>query len=103
MAAFVTVPQIVMAFIGPVVGKIADRYGRKPILVFGFLFLPLRAILFALSENPKWLASLQVLDGLSAGIFGIVGVLMIADCKKVRATTIWHWGRWGRRWGLGLR
>src|SRR5205085_588424 len=48
MGAFVTVPQIVMALIGPLVGKIADQRGRKPILVFGFIFLPLRAALFAL-------------------------------------------------------
>ena len=82
MGAFVTVPQIVMALIGPLVGKIADQRGRKPILVFGFIFLPLRAALFALTRNPEWLAVWQILDGLAAGVFLVVGVLMIADCTE---------------------
>src|SRR5947209_1260363 len=82
MGAFVTVPQIVMILIGPLAGKIADKHGRKPILLFGFLFLPLRAILFAFTSNPEWLSALQILDGISAGIFLVVGVLMIADCSQ---------------------
>jgi MFS family permease len=82
MGALVTVPQLVMAAIGPMVGKIADLRGRKPILIFGFLFLPLRCLLFAFVRHPGALIPLQVLDGVSAGIFGIVGVLMIADCTE---------------------
>jgi MFS family permease len=82
MGALVTVPQIVMAIIGPSVGRIADLRGRKPILVLGFLFLPLRCLLFAFIRNPSALIGLQVLDGVAAGIFGIVGVLMIADCTE---------------------
>jgi MFS family permease len=82
LGAFVTVPQIVMILIGPLAGRIADKHGRKPILLFGFLFLPLRAVLFALTSNPEWLTALQILDGISAGIFLVVGVLMIADCSQ---------------------
>ncbi len=82
MGTFVTVPQIVMAVIGASVGEIADAYGRKPILLLGFIFLPLRAILAAFTADPRWLTALQVLDGFSAGIFGIVGVLMIADLTE---------------------
>ncbi len=82
MSAIVTVPQIVMALIAPSVGKIADKNGRKPILLFGFIFLPLRAILCAYTDNPYLLVSYQLLDGLAAGIFGIVGVLMIADMSR---------------------
>jgi MFS family permease len=50
--------------------------------VLGFLFLPLRAVLFAFFHDPYALMACQVFDGLAAGIFGIVGVLMIADCTQ---------------------
>lgn len=82
MAAIVTVPQVVMAIIAAPVGKIADSRGRKSILLFGFLFLPVRALLCAFTHQPLWLVAYQVLDGLAAGIFGIVGVLMIADLSR---------------------
>ncbi len=82
MSAAVTVPQVVMVLIAPTVGRIADQRGRKGILVLGFMFLPLRAILCAFTTNPWALMGYQVLDGLAAGIFGIVGVLMIADLSK---------------------
>jgi len=82
MSAAVTVPQVVMMLIAPTVGRIADERGRKGILVWGFVFLPLRAILCAFTSNPWALIGYQILDGLSAGIFGIVGVLMIADLSK---------------------
>jgi MFS family permease len=82
MSAAVTVPQVAMALIAPAVGRIADSRGRKGILVFGFLFLPLRAVLCALTSNPWVLISYQVFDGISAGIFAIVGVLIVADLTK---------------------
>jgi MFS family permease len=82
MGALVTVPQVVMALIGAPTGKIADLHGRKPILLFAFALLPLRALLFAFVRNAYWLIGFQVLDGFSAGIFLIVGILMIADCTE---------------------
>lgn len=82
MGALVTVPQVVMALIGASTGKIADLHGRKPLLLFGFALLPVRALLFAFVRNPYWLVGWQILDGFSAGIFLIAGVLMIADCSE---------------------
>jgi MFS family permease len=63
-------------------GRLADSKGRKPILLFGFVFLPVRALLCAVTANPFWLVAYQLFDGLAAGIFGIVGVLMIADLSR---------------------
>ena len=82
MSAAVTVPQVVMVLIAPAVGRIADRQGRKNILVWGFLFLPIRAVLCAFTSNPWTLIGYQLFDGISAGIFAIVGVLMVADMTK---------------------
>src|SRR4051794_1327215 len=82
MSAAVTVPQLVMAVIAPAVGRTSDSRGRKGILLFGFMFLPLRTILCAMTQSPNFLIGFQLLDGVSAGIFNIVGVLMIADLTR---------------------
>ena len=82
MGAIVTVAQCTMAITAAPTGILADKLGRKPVLLFGFIFLPVRAVLCIFTHNPYWLASLQVFDGLAAGIFGIVGVLMIADMAR---------------------
>ncbi|HEX8459971.1 MAG TPA: MFS transporter, partial [Segetibacter sp.] len=44
--------------------------------------LPIRALLFAFIDNPIVLTGVQVLDGIGAGIFGVVSILMIADLSK---------------------
>jgi MFS family permease len=64
------------------VGHFADRVGRKPILLIGFAVLPVRALLYTLSDNTAWLIGVQLLDGVGAGIFGAITPLLIADLTK---------------------
>ena len=47
-----------------------------------FAALPIRGVLYTLSPNPYFITSVQILDGLSAGIFGVVSILIIADLTK---------------------
>jgi len=82
MSAAVTVPQLIMIAIAPLVGKIADARGRKGILLFGFVFLPIRTLLCATTQDPTLLIGFQLLDGISAGIFNIVSVLVVADLSR---------------------
>ena len=82
MGTLLMVPQVIMALICPAVGRIADARGRKPIMLFGLIFLPLRATIFAFVRNPQWLVSAQVLDGVAAGITMVAGTLIIADCTE---------------------
>jgi MFS family permease len=82
MGTLLMVPQVIMALICPAVGRIADAHGRKPILLFGLMFLPLRAVLFAFVRNPQWLVSAQILDGIAAGITMVAGTLIVADCTE---------------------
>ena len=39
-------------------------------------------MLYTLSNNPYFLVSVQILDGIAAGIFGVVSVLVVADLTK---------------------
>jgi MFS family permease len=101
MSAAVTVPQLVMAAIAPAVGRFADLHGRKRILLFGFLFLPLRTLLCAFTQEPSFLIGFQLLDGVSAGIFNIVGILVVADLTRGTGHYNVALGTMGMAIGLG--
>jgi MFS family permease len=79
MAACIIVAQLTMVPTALIASKFACSWGRKPIFLLGFLTLPLRAILFALNDNPYSLILIQVLDGIGAGIFGVLSLIVIAD------------------------
>jgi MFS family permease len=63
-------------------GRKADQWGRKPILLVGFAILPVRAILYTLSDGNAWLIAVQLLDGVGAGIFGVLTPLVVADLTR---------------------
>lgn len=79
MSACVMVTQGVVALMAPWIGRRAETWGRKPLLLFGFGVLPLRGLLYTLTASPLLLISIQVLDGIGVAVFGIVSVLVIAD------------------------
>lgn len=79
IAACIIVPQMVVAAMSPWVGRSAQRWGRRPLLVFGFAALPLRALLFAGVSSPYLLVPVQLLDGISAAVFGVMLPLIAAD------------------------
>ncbi|PMS17957.1 MFS transporter [Trinickia dabaoshanensis] len=79
IAACIIVPQMVVAAMSPWVGRSAERWGRRPLLVFGFAALPVRALLFAGVSSPYLLVPVQLLDGISAAVFGVMLPLIAAD------------------------
>jgi MFS family permease len=82
MSACIVAAQLVMLPIALLVGFKADTWGRKPLFLAGFAILPIRAVLYTLSDNSLWLVSVQVLDGVGAGIFGALTPLVIADIMR---------------------
>jgi len=44
--------------------------------------LPIRAVLYTLSDNSAWLIGVQILDGVGAGIFGALTPLVISDIMR---------------------
>ncbi|MGA9309198.1 MAG: hypothetical protein WBV74_02375 [Pseudonocardiaceae bacterium] len=81
-AALIIVAQLVMIPMAILVGRRADRWGRKAIFLAAFIALPLRGVLFTLSKNSAYLVGVQVLDGVGAGIFGAVFPVMVADLTR---------------------
>jgi MFS family permease len=82
MSACIIAAQAVMLPIALLVGRTADSWGRKPLFLAGFAILPIRAVLYTLSDNSFWLIGVQVLDGVGAGIFGALTPLVIADIMR---------------------
>ncbi|HTB77062.1 MAG TPA: MFS transporter [Polyangiaceae bacterium] len=74
--------QVVVVLVAPWCGRQAERWGRRPLLLLGFAFLPLRGLLFALTTRPELLVAIQVLDGLAATAFMIVAPLVVADVTR---------------------
>lgn len=56
--------------------------GRKRLFLIGFAFLALRNGLSVVSRNGYYLISLQVLDGVAMGIYGVLLTLITADLAK---------------------
>jgi MFS family permease len=82
MAACIVAAQIVMVPMAMLVGATADRLGRKPLFLAGLLVLPIRGVLYTFSDNPYWLVSVQLLDGIGAGIYGAIFPIIVADVMR---------------------
>ena len=72
-------PQILVALSAPWAGRLAKTWGRRPLLLIGFGVLPIRALLFALTTDPTLLIAVQILDGVSGTVLGVLQALIIAD------------------------
>jgi MFS family permease len=101
MAACIITAQIVMVPMAMLVGRKADAWGRKPIFLVGFAVLPIRGILYTLTQDPYALVSIQILDGIGAGIFGALFFIVIADLTKGTGRYNLAQGAASACWGLG--
>ncbi|WP_295521614.1 MFS transporter [uncultured Stenotrophomonas sp.] len=81
-AGCIVAAQLVMIPAAWLVGTRADQWGRRPLLLAGFLILPIRAALYPLSDAPAWLLGVQLLDGIGAGIFGALIPIMVSDLSE---------------------
>ena len=79
MSACIIVTQVVIMCSAALIGRFANRHGRKPLLLLGFAVLPFRAVLYTLIHNSAGLIAIQVLDGIANAIFVVVSVLVVAD------------------------
>jgi MFS family permease len=79
IGACIVLPQIIVALASPAVGRFADRYGRRLVLVIGFLMLPMRALVFSTTSNSALVIGVQVLDGIAGAGFGILVPLVVSD------------------------
>jgi MFS family permease len=79
MTGTVLTAQTVMIPASLIAGRLARTQGRKPITCVAFWVLPLRILSYTFVHSPKALVALQALDGVGAGIYGVVIALYCAD------------------------
>ena len=79
IAACIIVPQAIVALMSPTVGRKAQDWGRRPILLIGFGALAIRGVLFATVTDPFLLVAVQIFDGITAAVFAVMIPLIVAD------------------------
>jgi MFS family permease len=82
MSACIVAAQIVMVPMALLVAAKADQWGRKPLFLAGFLILPIRGVLYTLSDDKSWLVGVQLLDGVGTGIYGAIFPIIVADLMR---------------------
>ena len=82
IAACIVGPQLFVAIFSPQVGRKAQAWGRRPLLLIAFAALPARGLLFATVTNPNLLVAVQLLDGVSAAVLAVMVPLVIADLTR---------------------
>ncbi len=78
LAACIIIAQAVMVPTVYLCGKLAGK-GRKRLLTVAFLLLATRGMLYFLTNNVTVLLCLQVLDGMAAGTFSVVAIMVVHD------------------------
>jgi MFS family permease len=79
IAACIVVPQAFVALLSPWVGRAAEKFGRKRLMMLGWGALPLRGLLLAVLPGSWLLVAGQAVSGLSAAVFGVLLPLLAAD------------------------
>jgi MFS family permease len=79
IAACIIVPQAIVALASPSVGRKAQAWGRRPLLLIAFAALAIRGLLFAFVTDPYLLVAVQVFDGITAAVLSVMIPLIVAD------------------------
>lgn len=67
----------------PIMGRIADRFGRKPLIVYGMIFCAVAFILIPTVTTFVWLAALAILFGFGEAFVTSSAAAMVADmCEE---------------------
>jgi predicted MFS family arabinose efflux permease len=82
IATCILAPQFVVAAIAPWIGRTAQSWGRRPLLILCFIPLCIRGAVFAVSNDPSVIVAVQLLDGISAATLGVLVPLIIADTTR---------------------
>jgi len=82
IAACIVAPQLLVAVLSPWVGRQAEKWGRRPLALVGFAALAFRGAFFVFVSSPYLLVAVQLLDGISAAVLGVMLPLVVADTTR---------------------
>ncbi|HVA50024.1 MAG TPA: MFS transporter [Pirellulales bacterium] len=73
------VSMIAWAVLARPAGRLADRIGRRPLLVVGWMAMSVRLVLLAIAEESWQVVAVQVLDGVASGLFSVLAGAWVTD------------------------
>ncbi|MBV8278240.1 MAG: MFS transporter [Verrucomicrobia bacterium] len=83
LGACIIAAQLVMVGTAAAVGWALRRgISRRTIFMIALILLPIRGFLFSLTDSPLAIVAIQLLDGVAAGIFGVVSVVIASDLMR---------------------
>lgn len=82
VAACIVVPQLMVAALSPYMGRLAERRGRRTVLLLGFAALPVRGLLLSVLISPLGVIAAQALDGVGGAVLGVMLPLVAADVTR---------------------
>jgi MFS family permease len=83
LSACIIAAQLVMIGVAWAVGRAMKAgFGRKTIFLVALAVLPVRGVLFSFVDFPAGVVAIQLLDGVAAGIFGVISVIIAADLMR---------------------
>jgi predicted MFS family arabinose efflux permease len=83
-----------------VCGKQAGK-GRKKLLIIAFLLLATRGLLYTLTSTTWHLLVFQILDGMAAGVFSVVSLMVVDDLMGNTSSASFAQGLWATALSLG--
>jgi MFS family permease len=83
LSACIIAAQFVMIGVAWAVGRaMRAGFGRKTIFLVALAVLPVRGVLFSFVDFPVGVVAIQLLDGVAAGVFGVISVIIAADLMQ---------------------
>jgi len=77
-AAFIVSMAAWMLVVRPA-GVLADRWGRRPLLIAAWAVMALRLAIVAFARSPGQVVANQALDGLANGLFAVLAAAWVTD------------------------
>lgn len=100
LSACIIIAQLVMIPTVYLCGKYAGK-GRKKLLMIAFVLLACRGLLYTLTDKTWHLLIFQVLDGMAAGVFSVVSLMVVDDLMGNSGKASFAQGLWATGLSLG--
>ncbi len=82
VAATILLPQGIVAAISPWVGRLAETFGRRPMLLLGWGLLPIQALVYVVVPDREGLVLCYLLNAVSGAVFGVMVTVVAADLTR---------------------
>lgn len=88
------------ALVSPMIGRLSDRIGRKPVMAMSMVGFALAFAAYSLIESALYAFPIQALEGATWAAMGTVASAFIADLAPERERG-WAMGMYERTWFIG--